>query len=34
LVATPNVGHWRILRSKEVIERSVAFLKDLPEEST
>jgi pimeloyl-ACP methyl ester carboxylesterase len=28
LVATPNVGHWRILRSKEVIERSVAFLKD------
>ena len=26
LVATPNVGHWRILRSKEIIERSVAFL--------
>jgi len=28
LVNTPNVGHWRILRSKEVIERSIAFLKN------
>jgi pimeloyl-ACP methyl ester carboxylesterase len=28
LVNMPNVGHWRILRSKEVIERSIAFLKN------
>jgi pimeloyl-ACP methyl ester carboxylesterase len=28
LVITPNVGHWRILRSKEVIEQSLAFLRD------
>jgi pimeloyl-ACP methyl ester carboxylesterase len=26
LIPAPNVGHWRILRSKEVIERSVKFL--------